>query len=210
MSTVTLEPAILDTIHASVVLESNRMRYSSRRPDAAPTPPSRIVLTGFMGAGKSTIGALLAAHLGWEFVDLDALIESRVGQSVPSIFAAQGEAAFRHLETQALTAALGRDRIVLALGGGAPEQLANRLLIEQTPDTVILYLHAPLEVLTARCHAQPNAVERPVLNDAANLARRFAARQPHYRRLATHIVDTTTATPQEIAAQLSRKLIPAN
>jgi len=206
MSTATLEPL---TLHATtLVLESNRMRYSSRRPDSA-APPRRIVLTGFMGAGKSTIGRLLAAELGWQFLDLDILIEQRAGLSVPAIFAAQGEPAFRHLETQALTAALAHENIVLALGGGAPEQLANRLLIEQTPDTAILYLHAPLEVLTARCLAQPDAVERPVLNDAANLARRFAARQPHYRQLATHVVDTTTASPAHIAAQLSRRLVPS-
>jgi shikimate kinase len=102
-------------------------------PLTLPAHLRRIVLTGFMGAGKTTVGRLLAARLGWDFLDLDASIESRTGLAVPSIFAAHGEAHFRQLESQALAASLGRSNIVLALGGGAPESLTNRLLIEQTP-----------------------------------------------------------------------------
>src|ERR1700749_3713805 len=103
-------------------------RRSTRPARAA----SRIVLTGFMGSGKSTVGPLLAAELGWAFLDLDTEIERRTGLTVPQIFAEQGEAAFRKEETAALAAVLGRTRTVIALGGGAPETLGNRLLLEQT------------------------------------------------------------------------------
>jgi shikimate kinase len=167
---------------------------------------SRIVLTGFMGAGKTTVGRRLADQLGWEFVDLDTLIEQRTGLTVPRIFAEKGEAAFRRLESIALAVALGRKQIVLALGGGTPELLTNRLLLEQTPGTLTIYLHAPLEVLTARCLAQTGAAERPVLANTKELARRFADRLPHYRRLAGFTVDTVTTSAGDVAALLGEHL----
>src|SRR5438270_1754293 len=110
----------------------------TRKPASAAFAPelaSRLVLTGFMGAGKTTVGRMLAERLGWEFLDLDAYIESRTGLTVPTIFTMHGEPHFRRLESQALASALGRRNIVLALGGGAPEVLTNRLLLEQTPAT---------------------------------------------------------------------------
>ena len=121
---------------------------------ALPAHLRRIVLTGFMGAGKTTVGRLLAARLNWDFLDLDAYIESRAGLSVPSIFSAHGEAHFRQLESAALASALGRNRLVLALGGGAPEVLTNRLLLEQTPATATVFLDAPFPTLFDRCMMQ--------------------------------------------------------
>jgi shikimate kinase len=175
-------------------------------PAALPGNVSRIVLTGFMGAGKTTVGRQLAAALGWEFVDLDTFIEQRTGLTVPQIFAEKGEAAFRRLESVALAAALGRRNIVLALGGGTPEQITNRLLLEQTPRTLTVYLHAPLEVLTARCLAQQSGTERPVLANKTEVAQRFAARLPHYRRLAAVTIDTATASIQDTAALLHESI----
>ena len=120
--------------------------------DLVPADLRRIVLTGFMGAGKTTVGRLLAARLGWEFLDLDASIESRTGLAVPSIFATHGEAHFRQLESQALASSLGRSNVVLALGGGAPESLTNRLLLEQTPATATIFLDAPFATLYRPLH----------------------------------------------------------
>jgi shikimate kinase len=170
----------------------------------------RIVLTGFMGAGKTTVGRLLAARLGWKFLDLDACIESRTGLAVPSIFAAHGEAHFRHLESQALAASLGRSNVVLALGGGAPESLTNRLLIEQTPATATIFLDAPFAALMARCVSQSmdigsttsTAQVRPILADPAAAEARFLARQPIYRRLAHHTIATASLTTEETVATL--------
>ncbi len=125
----------------------------SAAPPAAPLP-QRIVLTGFMGAGKSTVGQLVADELGWRFVDVDREIEARAGMPVAEIFATLGEFVFRRLETSAIAHALGERRAVIALGGGAPEVLANRLLLEQTPSTAVILLEAPLADLLARCDGQ--------------------------------------------------------
>jgi shikimate kinase len=126
----------------------------------------RIVLTGFMGSGKTTAGALLADRLGWHFLDLDREIEARHHQTVPQIFAEHGEPHFRHLESATLAALLGQRRVVLALGGGAPEELGNRLLLEQTPHTAVVYL----------------------------AERRFRLRRPHYERIAAHTIHTDDLT----------------
>jgi shikimate kinase len=178
----------------------------------APAHLQRLVLTGFMGAGKTTVGRLLAARLGWDFLDLDAYIESRTGLAVPSIFAAHGEQHFRQLESQALASALGRRNIVLALGGGTPEILTNRLLLEQTPATATIFLDAPFATLFDRCVLQainpgapPPGQARPVLADPATAEVRFLARQPLYRRLAHHTIDTESlSTEQTVTTLLAR------
>src|SRR5271156_1840412 len=95
-----------------------------------PAHLKHLVLTGFMGAGKSTIGRLLADRLNWNFLDLDAHLEARTGATIPPLFPEQGEAPFRRLESPALASALGLTNTVLALGGGTPEDLTNRLLLE--------------------------------------------------------------------------------
>ncbi len=174
------------------------IRQQPSWPAKSDTPPAtmrRIALAGFMGAGKSTVGCLLAQRLGWNFQDLDTLIEEREGKSIPKLIEIHGEAAFRRMESNALAAALGRSNIVLALGGGATEALTNRLLLEQTPATVNIFLHAPLEVLLGRCATQPNAAVRPFLADPAQVALRYQQRLPHYRRLARITLDTTLLDP---------------
>jgi len=180
----------------------------------APAHLRRLVLTGFMGAGKTTVGRLLADRLGWNFLDLDAHIEARADMAVPSIFAAHGEARFRQLESEALASALGRDNIVLALGGGAPESLTNRLLLEQTPATATVFLDAPFSTLYDRCMIQAlnlgapasPAQSRPNLADPASAEQRFLARQPVYRRLAHQIVDTSDLTTDETVTTLIASL----
>jgi shikimate kinase len=157
----------------------------------------RIVLTGFMGSGKTTAGSLLAERLGWNFVDLDHEIEARHQRTVPQIFAEQGEAHFRHLESATLASLLGQRRVVLALGGGAPEELGNRLLLEQTPHTAVVYLSASFDTLVARCAAQatdPSATARPNLADLNLAERRFRLRRPHYERIAAHTIHTADLT----------------
>ena len=172
-------------------------------------PPEirRIVLTGFMGAGKSTVGRLLGADLGWTFLDLDAHLEARAGASVPELFERHGEAHFRRLESSALASALRLPQIVLALGGGVPETLTNRLLLEQTPGTVTVFLDAPFPVLFDRCMLQalnpalagaaPRDADRPNLRDPVAAQARFTARHPLYRRLARVTVETASLSEQE-------------
>jgi shikimate kinase len=165
------------------------LRQALRKPDVL----DRIVLTGFMGSGKTTAGALLADRLGWNFIDLDREIEARHQRTVPQLFAEHGEAHFRHLESATLASLLGQRRVVVALGGGAPEELGNRLLLEQTPHTAVVYLAAPFNTLIARCDLQatdPAATARPNLADLNLAERRFRLRRPHYERIAAHTVHT--------------------
>jgi shikimate kinase len=165
------------------------------KPRVLPFPLRRLVLTGFMGAGKSTIGRLLASRLDWEFLDLDNHLESRTGATIPELFSLHGEAHFRRLESTALASALGRSRAVIALGGGTPEDLTNRLLIEQTPSTLAVFLDAPFSTLFDRCMLQE--ISRPVLADPAAAALRFERRRPLYARLSRLTVDTSVLTVED-------------
>ena len=169
---------------------------------ALPASVRRVVLTGFMGAGKTTVGRLLAECLGWDFLDLDAHLESRANASIPELFARHGEPHFRRLESSALANALSRTSTVLALGGGTPEQLTNRLLLEQTPGTPVVFLNAPFPILFDRCmlqsFASPDHI-RPVLASPAEAEARFHQRQPAYIRLARFTVSTVDLTPVQTA-----------
>jgi shikimate kinase len=186
---------------ASAILEP--MEETAEKNAAPPahrplTHIDRIVLTGFMGSGKTTTGRLLAERLGWEFRDLDTEVERRDGRSVPRIFAEDGEASFRHLESNALASLLGRKQLVLALGGGAPETLGNRLLLEQTPRTAVVYLEAPLATLLDRCEkgAASGETARPLLGEAEA---RLKRRHPLYLRLADHRITTTDLAAEAVS-----------
>jgi shikimate kinase len=183
----------------------------STKTDPAPTASlgipahlRRLVLTGFMGAGKSTIGRILATNLNWAFLDLDAHLESRTNATIPELFATYGEARFRRLESTALASALGRSETILALGGGTPEDLTNRLLLEQTPGTFTIFLDAPFPTLFDRCMLQD--IARPVLEDPTAAQLRFAKRHPLYRRLANLTIDTTDLTPEQTVNSLLASL----
>ena len=175
-----------------------------------PQPPTirRIVLTGFMGAGKSTIGALLAQSLGWEFIDSDAAIESSAGRSIAQIFAERGETAFRAMEADAIRNHAAGEHLVLALGGGAIENAVTRNMLGGLSETMVVFLDAPLEVMVARCLAQPDAAERPVLADRERLLQRFSARLPHYRR--AHLtIATADLAPSTVVERILSALSEA-
>ncbi len=167
-------------------------------------PLQRLVLTGFMGAGKSTVGRLLAARLGWNFLDLDSHLEARTGSTVSDIFALHGEARFRRLESSALASALAHHSTVIALGGGTPESLTNRLLLEQTPNTFTIFLDAPFPLLFDRCVLQD--ITRPVLADPNVAQSRFSSRHPLYTRLAGLTIATASLTPEETVETLLSSL----
>ena len=160
-----------------------------------PTHLKRLVLTGFMGAGKSTIGRLLASRLSWNFLDLDAHLEQRTGTTIPQLFRDHGEARFRRLESTALASALGQTNTILALGGGTPEDLTNRLLLEQTPGTFTIFLDAPFPTLFDRCMLQD--IARPVLEDPTAAQLRFSRRHPLYTRISRLTIDTASLTPEQ-------------
>ncbi|HEY1902831.1 MAG TPA: shikimate kinase [Terracidiphilus sp.] len=151
---------------------------SSAQPGLA-VPPRRIVLTGFMGSGKSTVGPLLAARLGWDFMDVDDVIEQEAGATIAELFARHGEAPFRDREHAAIARLAAGQTLVLALGGGAIERAETRNLLLTAPGTLLVHLQVELATTLSRCAGTENS--RPILADQANLAQRYNRRLPLYR-----------------------------
>jgi shikimate kinase len=179
----------------------------SRSPSAVAF--DRIVLTGFMGSGKTTVGRLLADRLDWRFIDLDDEVVRAGGSTIAQLFADRGEPAFRSLETAALEASLRTPRIVLALGGGAVETAANRTLLTTLDRTLTILLAAPFPTLFDRCVAQtsdPSAAVRPLLSDRDAAAQRHDRRVRLYESIASLTVDTSRQTPAETLEHLLRAL----
>ncbi len=144
-----------------------------------------VVLIGFMGAGKSSVGRALGERLGWAFEDLDERIERRERRTVPEIFRDSGEREFRRAEHAALTELLselesGAERVV-ALGGGAFVQKENARLIEASGVPTV-FLDASVEELWRRCdqQARQHAVERPLAGSMGSFRELYEARRPHY------------------------------
>lgn len=173
-----------------------------------PANPSRIFLTGFMGAGKTTVGALLAERLGWDFFDSDFLVEARAAMTVAQIFECRGEAAFRELEAEAIREA-GRsgseEKFVLALGGGALESSATREFLASLTDALIVFLDAPLETMLARCAGHVDGPVRPVLSDRERLQERLERRLPWYGQAHLTVV-TGNLTPEGVVDAIMQKL----
>lgn len=160
---------------------------------------ARLILTGFMGAGKSTVGPLLARRLGWRFLDLDSVIEAACAQSIAEIFRDHGEAYFRSQERQALQQLRDEREIVLALGGGTVEDPATLPALINARDTCVVFLDAPLPELLAR--ARGGAEVRPLLSREEELETRHQRRLPQYR--AAHLtVVTTGLRPEEVAGRV--------
>lgn len=159
-------------------------------------PPHRIVLTGFMGSGKSTVGPLLARRLGWRFIDVDDVIEEEAGATIADLFAQDGEEAFRDLEHRTIARLANNDALVLALGGGAIERPETRDLLLTGRNTLLVHLEVTLATTLARCRG--TEIARPVLADEANLASRYKRRLPFYRT-AHFSVAVDALTPDEVA-----------
>src|ERR1700761_6911385 len=122
---------------------------------------SRLILTGFMGAGKSTVGPILARELGWTFIDLDDVIEAQSQRTVAEIFREDGEADFRRGEGEAVLKVIVQEKIVLALGGGAIEDESTRSALIASPGNCVVFLHAELPELLARITVEGKT--RPLL-----------------------------------------------
>jgi shikimate kinase len=170
---------------------------------AAPTqpaaPPRRIVLTGFMGSGKTTVGPLVAARLGWSFIDVDDVIEAEAGATTPELFARHGEAPFRQREHETIARLASGDALVLALGGGAIEHPATRSLLLASPGTLLVHLEVELATTLARCRGTEHL--RPILADQANLASRYERRLPLYRM--AHIsISVDALTPDGVVGAI--------
>jgi shikimate kinase len=168
------------------------------------TGPSRVVLIGFMGSGKSTVGPLLAGLLGWEFADLDGLVEERAGCPVAAVFTERGEEEFRALESACLRDLAGLSRVVIASGGGAPMEAANRRFFGEEA-TAVFHLHVSLDEALARTRGDAS---RPLLDKESNEVRRlYETRLPRYRELGTSI-GTDGRTPEDVATEIAARLPP--
>ena len=168
------------------------------------TRARNVVLVGFMGAGKSTVGRLLARRLGLCFVETDDMITAQEGTSIPEIFAARGEAYFRGLEATVLDALSAKEGHVVATGGGFPCRpgIMERL---RTLGTVV-WLAADFDVLYERAR---RVGERPMLagRTRAEVAAIYHARETYYRQ-ADLTVDTTDRNTDQVVTQVLLALRP--
>lgn len=168
--------------------------------------PKRIVLVGPMGAGKSTIGRMLAKELGYRFLDSDRIIEERCGANIPWIFDVEGEDGFRLRETAMLDELSSEERIVLATGGGAVMRQENHPILKK--DATVIYLKTSIEQQVERTRKDRN---RPLLqNDDPEAVLRdlFAVRDPLYSGLADIVMYTDRKSPRLVVRQLVNRLNP--
>jgi shikimate kinase len=160
-----------------------------------------ILLVGFMGAGKSSVGAALASELGCSFIDLDTVVEESAGQPAAAIFGTEGEQRFRQLESEALDQVLstGTERRVVALGGGAYAQSGNRDRIARS-GALVVFLEVELDEAMRR--VGHFAGTRPLAANREAFARLFEERRSAYKQ--AHVrTDTTNKPITTIAKELA-------
>jgi len=150
-----------------------------------------------MGAGKSTIGALLAERLRWPFIDLDATIEAGQGTTIRQMFEQSGEPFFRQVERAALMEASKAEPAVIALGGGTFVQKANFDFVRETGAPTV-WLDCPIEEVRRRCEGKN---DRPLFRNPGDFARLFEERLPFYRQ-ADYRVSTVGIEPGQVVENI--------
>lgn len=151
-------------------------------------PRTALFLVGFMGAGKSSVGRVIARKLRWQFVDLDDRVEAREGKSVAEIFREHGEVGFREAESAALVTLLHElsrgEPAVVALGGGAYVQDRNAEAIRAS-NAAVVFLDAPVEELRRRCKAKGGV--RPLFADEQRFRQLYESRREQYQKADLHV-----------------------
>ena len=159
------------------------------------TSDRNIVITGFMGTGKSTVGRLVAELLQRPFVDADEETVKRVGMTIPQIFASYGEEGFRHIEKRICRYYAAQRGYVIATGGGMLVDGGNRVVM--VASAFVVCLNAPPEVIRQRLTQDP--AERPLL--AGDWLTLLEQRKPAYAEI-PYQVDTSGKTPDEVAQEI--------
>ena len=165
-----------------------------------PIPHRSIFLIGMMGAGKSTVGRLLAAGLGFTFVDADRELEHRAGTSVANIFELEGEAAFREREAHLLAELTARTGIVLATGGGAVLDPGNRQLLHSRG--LVIYLQANADEIARRTRGDSSRPLLQVEDRRGRIESLLDQRGPLYRQTAHLTMRSAAANPRRLVARL--------
>ncbi|MCH7526073.1 MAG: shikimate kinase [Planctomycetes bacterium] len=174
----------------------------------ADTLQRNVVLIGYRGVGKTSIGKRLAEMLGVPFVDIDEIIASEAGMSIAEIFAAEGEAGFRKHEKEVIARVAATVPAVVSVGGGAvlDEENVSRL----KAGGVVVWLTAPAEVLWSRISSdESSAAARPALTAHSGLEEVrtvLSSREALYRGAADVVVSTAGRTPQDVTIELVRRL----
>ena len=180
-----------------------------REAASASTGPRMIVLVGFMGAGKTSVGRALGRKLNWRFEDLDDRIEQREGRKIAEIFRESGEGEFRrseHLALREMLADLQKEAgKVIALGGGAFVQQDNAELLRNAGVPVI-FLDAPVEELWRRCCEQSGGAERPLLRSQEAFCELYEKRKSAYA-VGSQRVETSGRSVDEIAQEIADNLL---
>jgi shikimate kinase len=165
---------------------------------------NNIFLIGLMGAGKSTVGKLLAKKLGRRFLDADHVIEDRCGVKIPVIFEMEGEDGFRKREAQVIKDITGEHDVILATGGGAVLLPENRQFLSERG--TVIYLHAnPMELW----HRTKGGEGRPLLKngDAKKILENlYAIRDPLYREIADYVIETGKPSVNQLVNTLIMQL----
>ena len=154
-----------------------------------------LYLVGMMGAGKTTVGHLLAQELGYRFLDTDSLISQAAGKSISEIFATEGEAAFRELETKILSEVSSYKKLTIATGGGI---VINRFNWSYLQHGIVVWLDVPVEVLYSRLQGDRS---RPLLqnsNPLAKLQTILEERRPLYANADVHVTIDSQDTPEQV------------
>lgn len=172
-------------------------------------PANRIILTGFMGSGKSTAGPLVAEQIGYRFVDLDELVEAAAGRSAAEFFQERGESLFRALETAVLTQALVEEQVVIATGGGALTSEGTLGLARE--GGIVVYLRVSPSTLVGRLESSEH---RPLLKDDRGRLLRgqrlhdrveaILSRRERFYEQADAMIDADDMTPPDVASAVVR------
>jgi shikimate kinase len=163
----------------------------------------RLVLVGMMGAGKTTVGRMVAGQLGWGYLDSDEQVMAATGRTVAELFSERGEAAFRAEEARVLAEALsGSEPVVVAAAGGVVLSPHNRALLARAG--TVVWLRADPATLAGRVGS---GTHRPLLGDdpPSALVALDAARRPFYSELARVVIDVDELSPDEVAAEVVRR-----